>query len=102
MHISIKHIDGDRPQFNVNLHSKEGAQPFLEIKGVRIVQGSKGDFISWPATKNAKTDKYWNHVYGSEAFNTAVLNEARKAAPDTRTLAERRPKPPVVDDEPPF
>jgi DNA-binding cell septation regulator SpoVG len=102
MKITIEHHHGDRPSFNVSLASKEGAQPFLTVKGVRIVDGSKGQFISWPATKNAKTDKYWQHVWCSEAFNTAVLNEARKEAPDTRTIAERRPKPPVADDDAPW
>lgn len=76
MHITIE-IHGE--QFNVNLHSKEGAENFLSIKGCRIVNGSKGDFVSWPATKNQNTGKYWNHCWASEKFAEAVLREAQRA-----------------------
>ncbi len=70
MAISIEHHD---KQFNVLLSQKEGAEPYLTIKGCRIVDGQKGAFVSWPATKNEKTGKYWNHVWASEAFNSAVM-----------------------------
>jgi DNA-binding cell septation regulator SpoVG len=100
MHIAIKWFEGDRPQFNVALASKEDRDPFLEIKGVRIVNGSKGEFVSWPATKNEKTGKFWNHCYGSDAFNEAVLEAARAAMPKpagrpTKTVAPE-------DDDIPF
>lgn len=102
MKITCEHFDGKYPSFNVNLASKEGAAPFLTIKGCRIIDGSKGQFVSWPATKNEKTGKYWQHCYASEPFTAAVIEEARKGFTDTRTLAERRPKPPVVDEDVPW
>ena len=77
MEIIIKHFDGKYPSFNVGLASAPGKEPFVEIKGCRIFNGQKGEFVSWPATKNSE-GKYWNHVYGSEAFNQAVLAEAKK------------------------
>lgn len=88
MKISIEHFDGRFPQFNVSLSSAEGREPFIVIKGCRIVEGSKGPFVSWPATK--KDDgKYWNHVYASEGFATAVMDEAKKTAPQ-RSAPSRR------------
>jgi DNA-binding cell septation regulator SpoVG len=95
MEITIKHFDGQYPSFNIMLHANAGAEPFLEIKGCRIVSGQKGDFISYPARKDEKTGKYWNHVYGGEKFNAAVLAKAKQAAPQ-RSMQEppRRPPPP--------
>ena len=80
MQITIKHFEGQYPSFNVALSSVEGMKPFIEIKGCRIVSGSKGDFVSWPSRKQ-DDGKYWNHVYASEAFNAAVLDEAMKGKP---------------------
>lgn len=80
MEITVKHFGGQYPSFNILLHGVPGAEPFLEIKGCRIVQGSKGQFISYPSRKDDK-GKYWNHVYGGEKFNEAVLKIAQKAAP---------------------
>ena len=92
MKITVQWIAGERPQFNVSLASAEGKEAFLDIKGCRIVDGSKGPFVSWPATKNEKSGKWWNHVYGSEAFNLAVIEaaEAARPKPDTRTHSERK------------
>jgi DNA-binding cell septation regulator SpoVG len=87
--------------YDVMIASKEGAEPFITVKDCKLVEGSKGPFVSFPARKDAK-DKWWPMVYGSDAFQGAVIAEMRKAAPDTRTLSERRPKPPVVDDDIPF
>lgn len=81
MDITIKHFDGKYPSFNINLHSAPGAEPFLEIKGCRIVDGQNGPFVSYPATKNEKTGKYWSHVYGGEKFSAAVLKLAQQAMP---------------------
>ena len=96
MHISIEHFDGKYPSFNINLHSKPGEDAFLSIKGCRVISGSKGDFISYPATKNEKTGKYWNHVYGGEKFNAAVLEKAR-VAPKPQSVPWQAAK--VADDE---
>jgi hypothetical protein len=68
-------------QFNVELSSKPGKEPFVTIKGARIVDGSKGTFISWPATKNQNTGKFWQHVWCSEEFNAVVLSKAQAGMP---------------------
>lgn len=91
MHITCEHFDGKYPSFNVNLHSKEGTQPFLTIKGVRVMNGHNGEFVSWPATKSEKTGKYWQHVFGVDAFNLAVIEASKKG--DKRTHAERKSPP---------
>jgi len=98
MHIGIEWFGGKYPQFNVGLASAEGREPFVTIKGCRIVSGSKGEFVSWPATKNESTGKYWNHVYASEAFAAAVLERAKESMP------KETPKRASVDtdDLPPF
>lgn len=75
MFISIEHKDGKYPQFNVNLHSSEGMEPFLVIKGCRIANGSNGQFVSGPSTKNGD-GRYWNHTYFNEKFAAAVLAKA--------------------------
>lgn len=72
--------------FNVALSSAEGKEPFLEIKGARIVDGKNGPFVSWPS-KKLDSGKYWNHVYGSEQFNAVVLSKAEESRP---TRQERR------------
>ena len=89
MHITIKHFDGQYPSFNIVLHSAAGADPFLEIKGCRIVQGSNGPFVSYPSRKDEKTGKYWNHVYGGEAFNAHIL----KIAGAPKPAPKQAPKP---------
>jgi len=99
MEISIKHFDGQYPSFNIYLHGSPGADPFLEIKGCRIVKGSKGPFISYPAKKDAN-GKYWNHVYGGEKFNEAVLKKAQQAPKPSHDAAKARqlPKDSGFDD----
>lgn len=77
MQITIEHHD---KSFNVALSSKAGAEPFLVIKGCRIVDGSKGRFISWPA-KKMDSGKYWHHVYATEAFVVAVIKAYDESAP---------------------
>ncbi len=100
MHISIEWFAGARPQFNVAMASVEGREPFLVIKGCRIVDGNKGRFVSWPATK-MDSGKYWNHCYASDAFAAAVLAEAEKTQP--REEAPRgKPKQDPADDDIPF
>lgn len=92
MAISIEHHD---KQFNVLLSQREGAEPYLTIKGCRIVQGQKGVFVSWPATKNERTGKYWSHVWASEAFNSAVMAAYDASKPKAKQSAPD-------DDGPPF
>lgn len=103
MQISIDwHDSGKYPSFNVNLHKVEGAEPFLSIKGCRIVQGSKGEFVSWPATKNERTGKYWNHVYAGEAFGVHVLKLAKDALPKTARPTKGGSGFDDMADDPPF
>lgn len=95
MKISIKHFSGQYPSFNVSLHTSADSEPFIEIKGCRLVSNSTGEFISWPSRK--KDDgKYWNHIYASENFNAAVKKKAKES------LAEVAPvSPPAAPPPPP-
>jgi DNA-binding cell septation regulator SpoVG len=72
MNIVIEHFDGKYPSFNVGLASAEGKEPFLVIKGCRLVDGKDGRFVSWPAKKQ-DNGKYWNHAWASDKFAAAVL-----------------------------
>lgn len=94
-------IEWFQDQFNVALASQEGREPFITIKGCRMVNGKNGEFVSWPARK-LDSGKYWNHVYASEAFSAMVLEEAKKTKPaaDTRTHSERKQH--QRDDDIPF
>lgn len=74
MKIIIEHHEN---QFNIALAAKEGTDPFLTIKGCRLVQGSKGPFVSFPS-KKLDSGKYWNHVYASDKFQSAVIAEYEK------------------------
>lgn len=96
MEISIEWFND---QFNVGLASKEGAEPFLSVKGCRIVEGSKGPFVSYPATKNQNTGKYWNHVWASDKFNAAVLAKAQASKPAGNSSQRGRRD---VDEDVPF
>jgi DNA-binding cell septation regulator SpoVG len=84
--ITIEHHDN---QFNVLLATAEGREPFLTIKGCRIVSGQKGEFVSWPAKKNESTGKWWNHVYASDGFQKAVIDAVNASQPKA---APQRPK----------
>ena len=102
MKISIEWFAGKYPQFNVSLASAEGREAFLVVKGCRIVDGREGRFISWPATKNEKTGKYWNHVWSGEAFAAAVLAEAEKTQPRSDAPSRGKPAKDDFDEGPPF
>jgi len=78
MHVSIVWHD---KSFNILLHSSEGKEAFLEIKGCRIQQSQKGEFVSAPSTKNPTTGKYWNHAYLNQAFQSKVLELAKASQP---------------------
>lgn len=77
MKVTIQHFDGKYPSFNIMVHAVEGADPFITIRGCRIVEGKNGPFVSYPATKNDQ-GKYWNHVVGGEKFNEYVIKESMK------------------------
>lgn len=80
MQIITEWQDGQYPSFNLELASKEGSDPFIKIRGCKIMSGKNGEFVSYPSRK-LDSGKYWNHVYGSDAFNAAVLSEAKKTQP---------------------
>ena len=88
MKVTTKWFAGTHPQFNVAIATSEGAEPFIEIKGCRIVNGANGEFVSYPSRKDERTGKYWNHVYGSEKFNSVVLSTALASMP-----RDEKPKP---------
>ena len=108
MKISIAHFSGQFPSFNVSLHSAEGTEAFIEIKGCRLVNGSSGEFISWPSRKQ-ENGKYWNHIYASENFNAAVLKKVKEGMPPAAHVPPPPPPPPrktlasiALDDDIPF
>lgn len=88
-------IEPHGDQFNVSLASGEGKQPFITIKGCRLVDGAKGQFVSWPARK-LDSGKWWNHVYASDGFQAAVVAEVNKVQPAKARRAE------TADDDVPF
>jgi hypothetical protein len=92
-------------QFNVELCSQQGREPFISIKGVRIKSGSKGEWLAWPANPPKNDNgKWWNHVYASEAFNAEVMKIAKASMPtkDTRTHGERKARQQDDDSDVPF
>ena len=91
MHISVIWHD---KQFNLELASAEGKEAFLSIKGCRLVESSKGEFISFPSRKIEQTGKYWNHVWANKPFQDKVVEIAKSSRP----AVSAQP----VDDEIPF
>lgn len=81
MKITVEHKERD---FNVALSSKDGAEPFLIVRGCRVVDGSKGRFVSWPSRKT-ESGKWWSHCYSSDAFTRAVLTEYDATVPRAPT-----------------
>jgi DNA-binding cell septation regulator SpoVG len=90
MKIDIEHHDN---QFNVALTSPTGNEPFITIKGCRIMQGPTGPFVSWPSRKQ-ENGKFWNHVYASRAFGDAVLSAYNKSTAGAPPPPPRRAPPP--------
>lgn len=101
MKVTAERFEGQRGvNYNVNLASKEGQDPFLSIKSVQRKQTKDGkDFVAYP---QQKTDKgYWKHVWGSDKFNDAVLaamDEADKDAPK----ATKKQGPAIDESDIPF
>jgi DNA-binding cell septation regulator SpoVG len=93
MHIGIELHDD---QFNIQLASKAGEDHFLAIKGCRIVTGSNGPFVSFPARKQ-DSGKYWSHVWGSDNFQKAVLKAHAEAAKAGKKPAAKKTA--KADDE---
>jgi len=78
MHIKIVWFNDS---FNIGLASKEGADEFLSIKGCRLKEHEGKEFISFPSQKNEKTGMWWNHVWGSDKFQSVVIEAAKMAKP---------------------
>jgi len=91
MEISVKWFDGQYPSFNVAITSQPGKDPFIEVKGCRIVQGKDGEFVAPPSTKG-KNDKYWNHAYFSKDFAAVVLEKAKECQPQKSAPAKKQAK----------
>lgn len=86
MHISAEWFNDN---FNLSLHSSQDKDPFITIKGCRIVSGSKGPFVSFPSRK-LDSGKYWNHVYANEPFQAQVLKIAEAARPASQKAPAKR------------
>jgi DNA-binding cell septation regulator SpoVG len=69
-----------------NLQLANGAEPFLTVFGCKLMSGSKGPWVSFPARKS-DDGKWWNHCKASEAFQAAILAEIDKMP---KTVAEKR------------
>lgn len=94
MKIGIEH-HGE--QFNVSL-TGSGDEPFITIKGCRIVQGQSGPFVSWPSRK-LDSGKYWQHVYVSRAFGDAVLSAYNKSKATEVPPVRKAPPKAAPDDD---
>ena len=86
MKITIEH-HGER--FNVAL-SNGDKDPFLVIKGCRVIQGAKGPFVSGPAEKKKTGDGWWNHTFMSPEFQAAVIEACYSDAPPKAPKAPPR------------
>ncbi|CAB4150660.1 hypothetical protein UFOVP577_19 [uncultured Caudovirales phage] len=80
MDIQIKWFN---ERFNIGLASKEGAEPFITIKGCRVKQFDNREFISFPAFK-LETGKWVNHVWANDAFQEAVIKKVKETMPKER------------------
>jgi hypothetical protein len=83
-------IQWHNDQFNLGLASKEGSDNFLTVMGCRIRPYDGKEFISWPASKNPKTGKWWNHVMASDEFQSHVLKLAHAAKPQAAPPAQQK------------
>ena len=99
MKITVEDEGGKYPSFRVNIASKEGAEPFLTIKGCKMIDGQKGRFISFPAKKNEKTDKWYAHVWASDKFQDAIKDAYDDAMPKPAARVEQKN---IDDDSVPF
>lgn len=84
-------MDSKYPSFNLNLHSAEGKPAFLTIKGCKIMTGDKGEWVAYPAQKNERSGKWWNHCSASDAFNSEVILVAKASKPRDSQGGGNRP-----------
>ena len=81
MQVNVEWKEGKYPSFNVMISSQPGKDPFMTIRGCKIIQGQKGEFVSYPARKQ-EDGKYFNYVYCSDVFNRIVLEKANASKPE--------------------
>lgn len=60
----------------------------LTIKGCKIVNGSKGPFVSFPSRKD-DSGKYWPHVYAGDGIQSAII--AAVDAPQPKQATKQAP-----------
>ena len=101
LQVEVEHKDGKYPSFNLILRTGVGKDPFMIVRGCRIVNGQNGAFISYPSRKQ-DDGKYWNHVYGSKEFNDIVLSAANAAAPAQAKAAPKGNSVQDMDDDIPW
>ena len=77
---AVKREAGKWTFFDVALSSGEGKEPFLTLKDCKIMEGSKGQFVSFPARKD-EAAKWWPMVYGSDAFQVECIKAMNAAQP---------------------
>lgn len=80
MEITIKWFDGKYPQFNIELASRPGNDPFITIKGCSLREHEGKEFVGFPY-KKLDSGKYWNHVYASDDFQRVVIEKAKENMP---------------------
>ena len=90
MHVTVTWHDKN---FNVDIAASEQREAFLSIKGCRLVESSKGPFVSFPSRKNEATGKYWNHVWANASFQDEIVRLAKASQPAPSV---------ALDDEIPF
>lgn len=87
-HVTLRLIESAKSKTKAFIELK--LDDTLIIKGLSLVEGKKGLFVSYPATKG-KDDKYYNTVYSldkewREKLEDACIKkykEAKKAAGNT-------------------
>lgn len=103
LQVDVEHKDGKYPSFDLILRTGEGKDPFMIVRGCRVVSGSNGEFISYPSRKTEQ-GKYWNHVWATSEFNELILKKA-KSAPAAAPRQQTKPADPLAgleDDSIPF
>ena len=88
MHVKVKNIKNGR--FSLEFAKSEADEGFYTVHGNKIVDGSKGRFISGPSFKG-NDDKWVNQTWMDSAFQEYVIGLVDAASP-------QEPDNPVFDD----
>lgn len=102
LQVDVEHKDGKYPSFDLILRTGEGKDPFMIVRGCRVVSGANGEFVSYPSRKTEQ-GKYWNHVWAASEFNELILKKA-KTTPAPAPRQQAKPADPLegMDDDIPF